>query len=63
MTYRQLRDYLASLLETSILLDDDVTVCINNDEYFQCGDLGNANDGVLDDGHIFINVNTSGFGD
>ena len=58
MTYRQLRNYINAMNDDR--LGDDVTVCIDNSEYFRCGGMGIADYGVLDDGHYFINVDTIG---
>jgi len=55
MTYRQLIQQLQQLPDAR--LDDDVTVYIEDmDEYFASDATSTCNDGVLDDGHVFLKV-------
>ena len=55
MTYAQLRDLIDALPEEE--LNDTVTVYLQEtDEYFGVVAHGNCEDGILDDGHLFLKI-------
>jgi hypothetical protein len=56
MTYKELLDFLKTLPKER--LEDDVTVRVQDDEYFPvtAADTASAENGVLDPGHAFLNM-------
>ncbi len=61
MTYRELLALLNSPYLPSERLDDDVTICTDNEEYFVATSLetADANHGVLDVGHVYLAIDMS----
>lgn len=55
MTYHRLLQIIVSLPPEN--MNDTVTVYLQQeDEYFAAVSHGNCDDGVLDDGHLFITI-------
>lgn len=57
MTWNELINELLNKVRVKNI-HDDVTVCIDG-EYFKVTSLDKCDDGILDDGHVFLRVSDS----